>query len=118
MITQCKSTAGFLQAGGPDAIRICSWQPSLHPDEAQLSPHVVPAHAGTHSHRVSLLSGLELRPSRNCALWLWVPAFAGTTARIWLAPPPTLNKSSTQSGLLLDDARLVGCARDPAWPLQ
>ncbi|MET4389745.1 hypothetical protein ABIB73_005519 [Bradyrhizobium sp. F1.4.3] len=41
---------------------------------------VVPAKAGTHSHRQMWLRGLGVATSRhNLSLGLWVPAFAGTT---------------------------------------
>jgi hypothetical protein len=41
---------------------------------------VAPANAGTHNHRTQLLrqAGAPARHSHE-HLWLWVPAFAGTT---------------------------------------
>ena len=42
-----------------------------------LRPHVVPANAGTHSHRRMLLSRLGHHRENNASLWLWVPAFRG-----------------------------------------
>src|SRR2546429_4553964 len=46
--------------------------------ERTLSPHVVPANAGTHNHRRAWLRRqLPQRLKRDHAVW--VPAFAGTT---------------------------------------
>src|SRR5438128_3526755 len=45
-----------------------------------LSPHVVPANAGTHTPRRKLLENTGRRLCfNNYGRWLWVPAFAGTT---------------------------------------
>src|SRR5438874_3605143 len=47
-----------------------------------LSPHVVPANAGTHTPRRKLLENTGRRLCfNNYGRWLWVPAFAGTTER-------------------------------------
>src|SRR2546430_17182316 len=67
--------------------------------------HVVPANAGTHTPRRMLLEkiGRELC-FNNRRLWLWIPAFAGTTAEGFAAsaqitprtqgwPPITRRKS-------------------------
>src|SRR5882672_12633818 len=55
-----------------------------------ISPHVVPANAGTHNHRRSFLrkSSTEGRP-KSRGRSVWVPAFAGTTAES--APLPRSN---------------------------
>ncbi|MES6452289.1 hypothetical protein U6V07_12190 [Cutibacterium acnes] len=54
---------------------------------AQLFPHVVTAKAGTHTPRRMSWLGLVVPTSRtNNHLWLWVPAFAGTTMWLFLAP--------------------------------
>src|SRR4051794_21481868 len=39
---------------------------------------VVPAKAGTHHHRVSLLQRMSATVQNNSASAVWVPAFAGT----------------------------------------
>ncbi len=42
------------------------------------------ARPGTHNHRQLLLRRREPRPRKRTApLWLWVPAFAGTTSNFW-----------------------------------
>src|SRR3954471_3560717 len=47
-----------------------------------ISPHVVPANAGTHTPRPLNFGRSELIPfANNQQRWLWVPAFAGTTRR-------------------------------------
>ncbi|HEX7925466.1 MAG TPA: hypothetical protein VF583_31175, partial [Bradyrhizobium sp.] len=44
---------------------------------------VVPAKAGIHTPRRILFKGLVVPESRNNQhLWLWVPAFAGTTLNV------------------------------------
>src|SRR5258707_13366926 len=60
------------------------------------SIHVVPAlmrncasGAGTHSHRNQCYDALEQQPGRSHTLWLWVPAFAGTTS-YWASTGSTL----------------------------
>ncbi len=51
-----------------------------------MSPHVVPAKAGTHYHKYRLVceAGATAR-FNNATLWLWVPAFAGTTGEAYSA---------------------------------
>ena len=44
---------------------------------------VVPAKAGTHNHQCLLFGSLSLQRAQHNFLWLWVPAFAGTTADFW-----------------------------------
>ena len=40
---------------------------------------VVPADAGTHKHRSPLPDAMSIRRAHYHLMWLWVPAFAGTT---------------------------------------
>src|SRR4051812_28118602 len=47
------------------------------------------ARYGTHNHRKSFCEGWSSGPSSNNTLWLWVPAFAGTTVEYVAAHAPT-----------------------------
>ena len=54
---------------------------------------VVPAQAGTHTHRSQLSSRAEAASLTNHAhSWLWAPAFAGATP--WGALPPPFGPGS------------------------
>jgi hypothetical protein len=61
--------------------------------------HVVPAKAGTHTPRRTLLEKIgRWLCLNNNRLWLWVPAFAGTTADVSTRASPTSAVSAPGGG--------------------
>ncbi len=55
---------------------------------------VVPAQAGTHTPQQVLSARFVVLAMRNNDnLWLWVPAFAGTTLSLWRGGAPSMHRS-------------------------
>src|SRR5258705_10535441 len=60
--------------------------------------YVVPAKAGTHSHRRSLAQKVSASAPKMTGHGVWVPAFAGTTWEDSIFKEPTSNTTSRSRG--------------------
>jgi hypothetical protein len=75
--------------------------------------HVVPAHAGTHTPRPIVEGCCWTTFAQHKALWLWVPAFAGTTMWGYTAAFPRRYASELCKRIL--DARQRAWGMPGAW---
>ena len=70
----------------------------------QISPRVVPANAGTHNHRLCVVTKDICHGALTRRHGVWVPAFAGTTSLWTLIPMLNLYGKTFTSRLLIGSA--------------